>query len=692
MTESVTGEWQTCLPANSVVLAGIALLFLEKPFVDIQTFALVITTFFGGIIMALMHEAPPQQPVLTVDTVVYRPHVSSDQIQEPSPSRETLGGVYLVLVHNRSQQTLHFSRLVIDDEDADKLAGGDILHWWDILPRELPPHGVAALIINGTHRLFEGERTCRAWLHTEEGHALRIVLRPFVQSLRITYAYIDGASGGVFIQNRDESMVFRLENVLLGSEKVSVQYLQRTVGPGETVMAKVILERSLPVGTILPLRVVATDRAGKRISTGGIIRVTPMHFPIGTWDGRIWQDAQYRAQLIRRGFDTAVFSECGDTEPSPEEKQAFEQICPQTGLKALVYAGFDPVKEGFLKRQKTNPHILAYMLRDEPDWIEQSAVPLLCLQKIRLWRQHEVPQPVYINLARSRRFGEFAPLADIPSYDAYRVGAPMPDESPHEWGNRLELAAEYTSDLRLNSLPKPFWVWAQGIHTWDERVWVNDELGRAVPTPEEARVQLWFQLSRGAKGVMWFRTLPEDEVRQYYTQLARQASPPLEQAKVDELVEQVVQQFRETLEEMTRLNRVLQAIRPFLLRCDVGYQGQVRFATEADKLDVMSLLGERVTLVFVTNFAYEMHPKGYRFREQKNVTVVARLPNWLKAIDVFSVTPDGVQPVTWHLEKGHVRLTWRTLEEHVALVVVASDGQARQQIVQAFRQMLSSPD
>jgi hypothetical protein len=106
----------------------------------------------------------------------------------------------------------------------------------------------------------------------------------------------------------------------------------------------------------------------------------------------------------------------------------------------------------------------------------------------------------------------------------------------------------------------------------------------------------------------------------------------------------------------------------------------------------MSLLGERVALVFVTNFAYEMHPKGYRFREQKNVTVVARLPNWLKAIDVFAVTPDGVKPVTWHLEKGHVRLTWRTLEEHVALAVVAPDGQARQQIVQAFRQLASSPE
>lgn len=640
----------------------------------------------------MTHEAPPQQPALTVDTVVYRPHTSSEQIQEPSPSREMLGGLYLVLVHNRSDQTLHFSRLVIDDEDADKLAGGESLHWWDIVPKELPPDGVAALTINGTHRLFEGERTCRAWLHTEEGHALRIVLRPFVQSLRITCAIIDGASGIVFIQNRDESMVFRLENVLLGSERVSVQYLQRTVGPGETVMAKVITDRTLPVGTIVPIRVVATDRAGKRISTGGLVRVTPVHFPIGTWDGRVWQDADYRAELLRRGFDTAVFGAGGDQEPSEEEKRVFEQICPQTGLKALVYAGFEQVQEGFLKRNKNNPHILAYMLRDEPDWMDQPAVPLLCLQKIQLWRQHGVPQPIYINLARSRRFGEFAPLADIPSYDAYRVGAPMPDESPQPWGNRLELAAEYTSDLRLNSLPKPFWVWAQGTHTWDERVWVNEELGRAVPTPEETRVQLWFQLSRGAKGVMWFRTLPEDEVRKYYTELAQKAMPSLEKAKVDELVEQIVQQFRETLDEMTRLNRVLQAIRPFLLRCGVGYPGQVRTATEPDKLDVMSLLGERVTLVFVTNFAYDMHPKGYRFREQKNVTVVARLPNWLKAIDVFAVTPEGVKPVTWHLEKGHVRLTWRAVEEHVALAVVASDGQARQQIVQAFRQLASSPD
>lgn len=640
--------------------------------------------------MVVMHEAPP--PALTVDTVVYRPHVSSEQILEPSPSHDTLGGIYLVLVHNRSSQPMRFTRLTVDEQDADTLAGGELLHWWDIVPRELPPDGVAALLINGTHRLFEGERTCRAWLYTEEGHALRIVLRPLIQSLRITYAYIEGATGAVFVQNRDESMVFRIDNILLGSEKASVQYLQRTVGPGETVMAKVILERPLPVGTYVPIRVIATDRASKRISTGGLIRVTSMHFPIGTWDERIWSDAAHRAQLLQRGFDTAVFGAGGDEVPSEEEKQAFEQVCPQTGLKALVYVGFEQVKEGFLRRHRDNPHILAYMLKDEPDWMDKPAVPLFCLRQIGLWRKHGVPQPIYINLARSRRFGEFAMLADIPSYDAYRVGAPMPDEAPHPWGNYLELAAAYTEDLRLNSLPKPFWVWAQGVHTWDERVWVDNQLGRAVPTPEEARVQLWFQLSRGAKGVMWFRTLPEDQIRRYYIELAQKMLPALEPTKVEELVEQVVQQCRETLDEMTRCNRLLQAMRPFLLRSDFGYRGQVRHASEASKLDVTSLISERVALVFVTNFAYDLHPQGYRFREQKNVTVLARLPNWLKAIDVFQVTPDGVKPVTWHLEKGNVRLTWRALEGHVALVVVSSDGQARQQIVQAFRQLLAAPE
>jgi len=651
-----------------------------------------ITLLMGGIAVAMMPEVPPQPPALTVDTVVYQPHVSSEAILETEPSMQSLGGLYLVLVHNRSGRTLRFSRLIIDDEDADKLVGGDVLHWWDIVPRELSSDGIAALTINGTSRFVEGGRIRRAWLHTEDGTALRIVLRPVVHALRITYAYVDGASGAVFIHNRYENTVFRLDNVIVGAEKVSVQFLQRTVGPAETVMAKLILERPLPVGTMLPIRVIASDRTGRRVSTGGLLRVVPMHFPIGTWDDAIWRDADYQTQMLKRGFDTVVFGAGGDEEPSAEETQVFEQVCPQTGLKTLTHIGFEQVKEGFLKRNKTNPHILAYMLKDEPDWVDKPSVPLFCWQQIQFWRKHDVPQPVYINLARSRRFGEFAPLADIPSYDAYRVGAPMPDKSPEVWGNRLELAAAYTTDLRLNSLPKPFWVWAQGIHTWDERLWVDDELGRAVPTPEEARVQLWFQLSRGAKGVMWFRTLPEAEVRHYYAERAQKAMPNLEPSTRDELVEQVVQQFRETLEEMTRLNRLLRAVRHLLLRCDVGYQGRVRTATDAAKLDVMSLIGERVALVFVTNFAYEMHPKGYRFREQKNVTVVARLPNWLKAIDVFAVTPDGTKPVNWHLEKGHVRLTWRALDEHVALVVVASDGQARQQIVQAFRQMTSSPE
>lgn len=638
----------------------------------------------------MMHDMPAQPAAITVDAVVYRPHVSSEQILEPTPARENLGGSYLVLLHNRSESTLRVSRLIIEGKDADQLAGGDQLHWWDISPREIPPHHVAVLTVNGTHRLIDGGKPCHATLHTEEGVSLRILMRPVEPSLLITYAYFEGASGSVFIHNREEGAVYRLESVLLGSEKVSVHYLQRTVGPGETVLLKVILDHPLPLGTLVPLRVIASDRAGKRFSVAAVLRIIPAHFPIGTWDDRIWRDAEYRNQLLRRGFDTAVFGAGGDTEPSPEEKAVFEEICPQTGLKALVYVGFEQVKEGFLLRHRNNPHIIAYMLKDEPDWVDKPAVPLFCLQRIALWRKHAVPQPIYINLARSRRFGEFAPLADIPSYDAYRVGAPMPDKSPHAWGNRLELAAEYTADLRRNSMPKPFWVWAQGIHTWDERVWVNEELGRAVPTPEETRVQLWFQLSRGAKGVMWFRTLPEEEAHRYYTELAQTIMPALEQAKREELVEQVVSQFRETLEEMTRLNRLLRAVRLLLLRSDVGYTGQVRQASEPDKLDVFSLIGERAALVFVTNFAYEMHPKGYQFRQQRDVTVVAKLPNWIKAIDVFAVTPDGVKPITWHLEKGHVRLSWRVLEEHVALIVVAPDGFARQQISQAFRELDAS--
>lgn len=183
----------------------------------------------------------------------------------------------------------------------------------------------------------------------------------------------------------------------------------------------------------------------------------------------------------------------------------------------------------------------------------------------------------------------------------------------------------------------------KGAHTWDERVWVDGALGRACPTPEEIRVQLWLQLSRSAKGVLWFIGFDEAEFRRYYME-ARDIPElrNLPEAERAPLVEQLVAHGREAFEEQTRLNRFLQPLREALLQMEWRPNGvRVLRASNPQRTDAALLVGARGAMVWLTNLDYTMHPQGYRFREQRDVELEVRLPAWLQPKEAHLLMPSS---------------------------------------------------
>ena len=210
---------------------------------------------------------------------------------------------------------------------------------------------------------------------------------------------------------------------------------------------------------------------------------------------------------------------------------------------------------------------------------------------------------------------------------------------------------------------------------WDERVWVDGALGRACPTPEEIRVQLWLQLSRGAKGVLWFIGFDEAEFRRYYMQ-ARDipALRNLPEAERAPLVEQLVAHGREAFEEQARLNRFLQPLRDALLRMEWHPNG-VRVLTASDprRLDAALLVGTRTAAIWLTNLDYAMHPQGYRFREQRGIELEARLPAWLTPKGARLLAPDA-EPRSLTIERSGATLRLRidALPQQVAVVWIES--------------------
>jgi hypothetical protein len=558
--------------------------------------------------------------------VYYRPHRSSRAIREPSPPLSELGGTFWVFLTNPKRQPRNVSALLLNGVPAESLTNGNGLNWFRLTPEPIPPRGTALLILNAQPSLLRpSPLRFRLLLADGERHEWTLPMEP--SPLTLASAWLEGRALTVVVRNDDPQRAWRIERLRVAGKPLRFRTPQAHLAAGELTFLHTQLPSTPEAHQMLPLQVDGRSQHGAITMTAGVVRPLPRHFPIGIWRTEAWRDATVMEDLLRRDFDTVVFS-ASDT-PDEIERRAFEQTCPQRGVYALVFAGFPRPATRFIERHPQNPYILAYMIKDEPDWTEPREVdnwhlPTLCERVAKVFRDRAIRPPLYLNLARSRRFGEFATIPDIACYDAYRVGAPMPDLSPAPWGNLLELAATYTEDLRANCEPLPFWVWAQGAHPWDERVWVDGQLGRACPTPEEIRVQLWLQLSRGAKGVFWFTGFSEERFRREYA-----TTRDLPEAARAQLIEQLVAQGREAYEEQTRLNRFLKAVRERLLRMEWAGHALVEAASEPKRLDAALLVGEREAAIWLTNIAYEMHPQGYRFRLQQGIRVRCRLPRWL---------------------------------------------------------------
>ncbi len=562
----------------------------------------------------------------------YRPHRSSPKVLEMAPSLRQLGGTFWVYLYNTKRRPENISALSLNNQPLEALSNGRGVNWFRVEPEPIPVNGLTLLIINLQASLLQ-RAPLRLELILSGKERVVYELMPEPSPLTLAYAFLEGRTLKVVVRNDDPERAWTIERLRISGRTLRFRTPLTLLEPGElTFLTATLPTQPLPYQS-LPLQVDA--RAERQTTmTGGLVRPLVRHFPLGAWRTQVWEDNDEMERWLTRGFDTFVMSASND--PSETERRAFEQACPQKGVKALVFSGFPRPATRFIERHKENPHIITYMIKDEPDWAEPEQfdgwhLPTLCERVAKVFRDRAITPPVYLNLARSRRFGEFATIPDIACYDAYRVGAPMPDLSPHKWGNRLELAGTYTEDLRANCEPLPFWVWAQGAHTWDERVWVDGQLGRACPTPEEIRTQLWFQLGRGAKGVLWFIGFDEAAFRRYYT---RAEDLPqfkhLPEAERARLVEQFVAHGREAFEEQARLNRFLQPLRERLLTMDWQPNGgRVVSATNPQKLDVSVLVGERALAVWLTNYDYEMTPQAYRFKAQKAIEVLIFLPRWL---------------------------------------------------------------
>lgn len=169
-------------------------------------------------------------------------------------------------------------------------------------------------------------------------------------------------------------------------------------------------------------------------------------------------------------------------------------------------------------------------------------------------------------------------------------------------------------------------------------------------TPEEKRVEVYYALAAGAKGISYW----------WYTPV-----PPFVGVGADE------PQAKALWEEIGRLGREVRAVGPVLMRgCPAALSLQA-----PRRLWVRTLLAGLDTLVVIcVNEDHANDRWGTVVRPLEEVKVTLRLPAWLKPRRALEVTPQGFQEVAWEQQGSEVTLNLGTVHLTRLLLLTSSSS------------------
>ncbi len=262
--------------------------------------------------------------------------------------------------------------------------------------------------------------------------------------------------------------------------------------------------------------------------------------------------------------------------------------------------------------------------------------------------------PTTITLSDERSFRHYAGLSDYPHYDAYRVIAPAADRWTQYdrwpggerigWGAPLEGIGELSRVLRDMSRPRPCAIWSQGPH---EGWYVIDGRTRLSPTAEELRSQAYHALATRIISLYWFN-----------------------------LSLRSITQFRDTLEEITRIGREIYMVESFYMEGDAYRFERVSKPDGSPDWELSSIAAPHGALLFAldADYAPDHDAKVFRFNPPREARFRFALPLFLqKPQDVFRVDADGVHDVSWTPDDGGVVIQDRAALAGVYVATPAPD-------------------
>lgn len=558
---------------------------------------------------------------LSVEYVGYRPaRYETEHVTELDNSNPNVGGFVTAYLRNNTDKPirLRFWRLNGHDESYYRVDQRAI--WDRTYSDTLAPGQTTVCEINGFTKDFaEGQPFNFAYVDSSWLGAGYIMTKLAEDAVQVSYIRVlpGMQEVEVFLRHTGDGTVEFSGIEAVDKPGAATWAATQIAGKGMTI-ARLTLDTPLTPSELLIIKTSLKDATGER-TIYAHRRAFADRFPIGTWGG----DEDLRDELHALHIDTCVMG-------GKKTDSFFATDAERLGMHAMVHTGVVPNVDQ-IRELADSPYVSAWMIQDEPDWSKPAIQMLLSDEATR---HYNTTIPTFITLCRNVKFFEYAQIPDIPCMDHYSVTAPSSSKWPFPWGTRLEETAYYTRDLKAASEPKPIWIWTQGLADWGERP------KRPVPTPSELGAQLVFNLSRGAKGILWFS----------YSHKRGEQYPDIREA-------------------MRGWGKAMSMLREDLLASEPAPYA----ITAPEKIDAALLVGRDSAVLCLTNTDYDIHPEAYPFREKAEVAVDVTLPSWLSATAALRLDLAGVSPVAVTREGDRATIQVGNLLD-TALILLPNDA------------------
>lgn len=595
----------------------------------------------------------------------YRPLELEDVLLEGLSLRNSLA--YSDQRMKRKFASIDFANMTEDARQQLVRVGEPV--WFKIDPRPIPVGGVGQVVI----RLRQTPQTPMVKLELVYGdNRTALTVRSEPSQPRVAGLSFSNHLDSVYMYFRRLDTDDRIPSKILldGNDITMMTWLPRAC-PGPIVPAVVRLTKPLVPASLHCFQGIYGD--GTMASASA--RVWADDFAYGIFGGMPGNASdsrlasQYLSDLISHNINVQMPQLGSDAVRTALKSPSVQRSCAARGLRFVVDApGKWGVRRPYLFWIHDEPDCGDFLMKGVPEQRKIGGMAQWCVERSGELRQADASRLQILNLDMTYKpfnWCTYGQLPDVLAVDPYYQARLR--TAYHQHPERIDLYKKATYIYACARVcqsacePNPLHVILYACSH------INNETSQRFrfPTPQEKRIEVYYALAAGAKGLSYWWYTPAQKgkgsVAHYGVGAATRDKHPAAMA---------------LWREIGLLGAEIRTAGPLLLR---SCPTDLPIAT-TNGLCVRSLLtGQDTVLLLVTNEQYVSTDEGTEIRPVDAARLSLDIPAWIQAADVFEITWQGTREVRWQvtganacLHLGHVDVT--------RLILITSDAQLRNRL------------